>query len=143
MKNYPQNVQQWSDEAYQSMKDAWDELTRFNPFPSESNKEKLIKIAVTTACNNRDISDDTFIKHAQEYANEAYMIDYVKRDVVVKIDFSLCYLLAYFDAHLSLALISQELADDSLANLRSHYDLSYAGNTQDNVLSINYSKKAK
>lgn len=142
MKDYPQNIQEWSDEAYQSMKESWDELTRFNPLPSEYQKESLIKMAVTSACINRDITDTTFVKHAQEYVQEEFEIDYESRDIVAKIDFSLCYLLAYFDAHLSLALMLQEIADDSMANLRSNYDLSYSGKTQNNVLSINFSQKS-
>ena len=142
MKNYPQSIQEWTDESYQAMTTAWDELTRFSPFPSESQKEKLIETAVLSALENRDITDTTFITHAKEFAQEEFMIDYESRDLVAKVDFSLCFLLAYFDAHLSLSLVTQEIADDAIANLRSNYNLSYSGKTQNNVLSVNYSLKS-
>lgn len=142
MKDYPQNSQEWAEEAHQAMTSTWDELTRFTPFPSESQKEKLIPMAVTIACENRDITDSTFVAHAHDYAKEEFMVDYNSRDIGAVIDFSLCFLLAYFDAHLALSMLPQEIADDAMAILRSQYDLSYAGKNQTNVLSINYFGKA-
>ena len=141
MKDYPQTVEDWCNEAYQAMKESWDEITRFNPQPSESQKQGLITMATTSACINRDISDPVFVKHAQEYAQEAFDIDYASRDLTASIDFSLCYLLAYFDSHLALNLVTQDIVDDSIAHLRTQYDLSYNGKTQNNVLSINFSQK--
>ena len=141
MKDYPQSIDQWAEEAYRSMVSAWDLLTQGNPFPTENQKEKLIEIAVTLACENRDISDVTFIAHAQEYAKDEFMVDFNSRDITSKINFSLCFLLAYFDAHLALTMIKQEEADDAIAKLRSSFDLAYTGKNQSNVFTINYSGK--
>ena len=142
MKDYPQNKQQWAEEAYQAMLAAWDVLTQGNPFPTEKQKEKLIEIAVSMACDNRDISDPTFVAHAQDFANDEFMGDYETQDIVEKINFSLCFILAYFDAHLALTMITKEVAGDAITLLRSNYDLTYAGKNQTNVLSINYFEKS-
>lgn len=141
MKDYPQNTIEWAEESYQAMVSAWYVLTQKYSFPTEEQKEELIELAVSMACENRDISDTTFLAHAHDYAKDGFMQDYENRDVVAKINFSLCYLLAYFDAHLALSMITQEQADDAVAHLRSHYDLSYAGKNQTNVLSVNYFEK--
>ncbi len=141
MKDYPQNTDQWAQEAYQAMVAAWDLLTQGNPFLTENQKEKLIEIAVSRACENRDINDATFVAHAQDYAKDEFLVDFNSRELTVKVNFSLCFLLAYFDAHLALSMIPKEDADDSIEKLRSNYDLSYAGKAQTNVFSISYSGK--
>lgn len=141
MKDYPQNTKEWADEAYFAMKAAWDVITQNNPFPNDAKKETLVDLAVTMTCDNRDISDPKFIAHAQDYAKSQFLVDYESRNPLDKINFSLCFILAYFDAHQSLSLIKEDVAESALTLLRNNYDLSYAGNIQSNVLSINYSSK--
>ena len=142
MKNYPQNTSEWVNEAYQALIIAWDELKQNNPFPSEKQKEKLIEIATVKACENRNIKDVNFIKHAQDYVKEIYLRDYNSRDTDEKINFSLCFVLAYFDAHLSLSMIKAKVVDEAIIMLVQDYDLSYEGKVQTNVFTINYSGKA-
>ena len=141
MKDYPQNTKQWADEAYFAMKTAWDVITQDNPFPNDTQKEKLIDLAVTMTCDNRDISDPKFIAHAQDYAKSEFMVDYDSRNPIEKVNFTLCFLLAYFDAHQALSMITEDVAKSAMTLLRNNYDLSYAGNIQSNVLSINFSSK--
>ncbi len=142
MKNYPQNKKEWADEAYQALTMAWDELKQTNPFPSEKQKEKLIEIATLKACENRDILDENFIKHAQDYVRVAFLADYNSRDKDEKIDFSLCFALAYFDAHLSLSMIQEKVVENVIIKLVQDYDMSYEGKPQTNIFTINYSGKA-
>lgn len=141
MKDYPQNTEQWAQEAYQALLEAWDLLTKGNPFPTENQKEKLIEIAVSMACENRDISDATFVAHAHDYAKDEFMGDFNSRELTTKINFSLCFLLAFFDAHQALSMISKEDSDYAIAYLRSNFDLTYTGKNQVSLLSINYSGK--
>ena len=141
MKNYPQNIDQWSQEAYQSMISAWDLLTKGNPFPTENQKEKLIEKAVSMACENRDISDATFITHAQDYANAEFLADYNSRELTTKVNFSLCFLLAYFDAHLALSMITKEDAKGAMVKLKNNFDLSYIGKAQTNAFTVSYTGK--
>ena len=142
MRDYPQNTHQWAEEAFHALVPAWDYLLENNPFPSEKQKEKLIELATEMACENRDINDKKFKKHAHEYVDEVFQNDLKHRDIDQKINFSLCFVLAYFDAHLSLSMITQEAADDVIALLKKDYDLSYEGKTQSNVFNINYTGKA-
>ncbi|WP_299875964.1 hypothetical protein [uncultured Cocleimonas sp.] len=141
MKSYPQNNKQWADEAYQALILAWDELKQNNPFPSDKQKEQLIEIATVKACENRDIQDSNFIKHAQASVKESFLDDYNSRDIDEKINFSLCFALAYFDAHLSLSMIQENVAKDVTKLLMQEYDMSYEGKVQSNVFTINYSGK--
>lgn len=141
MKDYPQNTQQWADEAYFAMKAAWDVITEHNPLPNDTQKEKLIDLAVTMACDNRDIDDPKFIAHALDYVKSEFQVDYDSRNPLDKINFTLCFLLAYFDAHQSLTMITEEVAESAMTQLKNNYDLSYAGHTQSNILSINFSSK--
>ncbi len=142
MKDYPQNTNQWAQEAYQALIPAWDQLMHNNPFPSEKQKEQLIEIATEMACENRDINDPKFIKHAHDYVREVFMGDYNSRDIDEKINFSLCFVLAYFDALLSLSMTTEDVAKDAIRILRQDYDMSYEGKVQTNVFTINYSGKA-
>lgn len=141
MKDYPQNTQQWAQEAYDSLESAWASITQGNPFPTETQKRKLIEIAASMACENRDINDLAFIEHAQNYALEEFMIDFNSRDLIEKINFSLCFLLAYFDAHLSLSMIKKDDITEIISYLKTHFTLDYEVKAQNNVLSINYSSK--
>ncbi|KAG1694757.1 L-cystine-binding protein FliY [Nymphon striatum] len=125
MKSYPQNTKEWSKEAYQALIPAWEQLKANNPFPSEKQKEKLIEIATEMACANRDIKDPSFIKHAHEYVREVFLEDYNSRDVDEKINFSLCFILAYFDAHLSLSMITEDVAKKAIRMTQNNYDMSY------------------
>ncbi|MEH6455953.1 MAG: hypothetical protein V7749_06505 [Cocleimonas sp.] len=141
MKDYPQNTEQWAQEAYQALLNGWDLLTEGNPFPTENQKERLIEIAVSMACDNREVVDSAFVAHAQDYAKDEFMGDFNSRELTTKINFSLCFLLAYFDAHSALSMISKEDADYAMAYLRSNFDLAYVGKDQASLLSINYSGK--
>lgn len=142
MKDYPQNDAQWANEAYQSLKLAWAVLTQTNPYPNNDQKQQLVTIAASLACENRDIKDDSYIKHAQEYAMNEFLVDYNSRELIQEINFSLCFVLAYFDAHFSLSMITEEESKQAISYLKSHFDLSYTGQAKNNVFSINFSNKA-
>ncbi len=141
MKEYPQNTKQWADEAYESMKVAWEVITQSNPFPNDTQKEKLIELAATMTCTNRDISEPKFIAHAVDYVKSEYMVDYDSRNPLIKINFTLCFLIAYFDAHQALTMIEEDASKSAITFLRNNYDLSYAGNLQSNILSVNFTSK--
>ena len=142
MKEYPQNAKQWAQEAFDSLVPAWNQLQQNNPFPSEKHKENLVEIAAEMACVNRGIDDPKFKKHALDYAKEVFLGDYNSRDIDAKINFSLCFVLAYFDAHLSLSMITQDIVKDVVSILKHDFDLSYEGKKQSNVFDINYTGKA-
>lgn len=141
MKDYPQNPQQWADEAYQSMRLAWTVLTQQTPFPSETQKQALIDMAANHACENRDIHDTSYIEHARTAAKDNFMADFNSRDVLQEINFALCYVLAYFDAHLSLSMITDNEADAALQRLKTDFDLRLPEAQQNNVFSMNYTAK--
>ncbi len=141
MKDYPQNKDQWANEAYLSMKLAWAVLTQTNPVPSESQKQELISMAANLACENRDIQDSSFIAHAKQYAMDEFMVDYESRDILQEINFSLCFVLAYFDAHLSLSMITEDEAKEAISHTKANYDLSYTAERKSNVFSIDFSNK--
>lgn len=143
MKDYPQNKEQWANEAYQSLKIAWAVLiSQTNPFPNETQKQKLIEIAATLACENRNIDDSSYLEHAKQHAMDEFMVDYNSRDLIQEINFSLCFVLAYFDAHLSLSMISEDEAKDSISHLKSNFDLSYTGQPKNNIFSIDFSNQS-
>jgi len=142
MKDYPQNKEQWANEAYQSLRTAWAILLQKNPHPNEQQKQKLIEISATLACENRDINDASYIEHAKKYTMDEFMVDYNSRDIIQEINFSLCFALAYFDAHLSLSMISEDEAKEAISYLKSNFDLSYTGQAKNNVFSVDFSKKS-
>lgn len=140
MKDYPQNKEQWANEAYQSLRTAWAVLLQRNPHPNEQQKQQLIEIAATLACENRDINDTSYIEHAKKYALDDFMVDYNSRDMIQEINFSLCFVLAYFDSHLSLSMITEDEAKEAISYLKSNFDLSYTGQAKNNVFSVDFSK---
>lgn len=140
MKDYPQNKEQWANEAYQSLRTAWAVLLQRNPHPNEQQKQQLIEIAATLACENRDINDASYIEHAKKYAMDDFMVDYNSRDMIQEINFSLCFVLAYFDSHLSLSMITEDEAKEAISYLKSNFDLSYTGQAKNNVFSVDFSK---
>jgi len=141
MKDYPQNKEQWANEAYQSLRTAWAILTQTNPHPSEEKKQQLIEIAATLMCENRDIDNDSYIEHAKKYAMDEFLVDYNSRDLIQEINFSLCFVLAYFDSHLSLSMMSEDEAREAIDYLKANFDLSHTGQAKSNVLSVDFSFK--
>ncbi len=142
MKDYPQNKEQWANEAYQALKTAWAILSQSIPHPNEQQKQQLIDISATLACENRDIQDASYIEHAKKYAMDEFMVDYNSRDLIQEINFSLCFVLAYFDSHLSLSMITEDEAKEAISHLKSNFDLSYSGQAKSNVFSVDFKKKS-
>jgi len=142
MRDYPQNIEQWANEAFLSMNLAWTVLTQTTPFPNIEQKKQLIELAANFACENRDIKDESFIEHARKYSMNEFKVDFESRDLIQEINFALCYVLAYFDAHLSLSMITDEEAQDAISYMKSNYDLSYPEKPQNNVFSVDFSNKS-
>ena len=141
MKDYPQNKEQWANEAYAALKLAWAVLTQTNPSPNNEKKKELITIAASLACENRDITDTSYIDHAKQYAMDEFLVDYLSRDLIEEINFSLCFVFAYFDAHESLSMITEDESKEALSHLKSNFDLSYTGQPKNNVFSIDFANK--
>jgi len=124
MKKLPKKSKQWARECYESLEKAIVLFREEYPDPSEEDKLELISFAVPFAAMNRGVSDKKRVELANEYVLERLSVDFGNREKGEPTHHSICFLLAYIDAHIALGYLNEMKGDDIMEELAEYYEIS-------------------
>lgn len=125
MKKEPRKTKQWAKEAYDALDIAWGLLREECACPSEDEKLEIVRFAPAIAGMNRGISDKAKIQQAYNFIYNRTAEDMRNKGEGEPILYSILFLLGYLDAHISFGLLSETKADEIMAYLSEHYNISY------------------
>ena len=124
MKKQPKKIKQWAKECYESLEKAIVLFREEYPNPSEEDKLELISFAVPFAAMNRGVRDKKQVELANEYVLERLAIDFGNKEEGEPTHHSICFLIAYLDAHIVLGFLSELKTDDIMEELTENYEIS-------------------
>ena len=125
MKKEPRKTKQWANETYEALDIAWGLLREQYACPNEDEKLELVSFAPAIAGLNRGISDKAKIQQAYNFIYNRTAEDMRNKGEGEPILYSILFLLGYLDAHISFGLLSEKKADEIMAYLSEHYNISY------------------
>lgn len=125
MKKEPRKTKQWAKETYDALDIAWGLLREEYACPSEDEKLEILRFAPAIAGMNRGISDKAKIQQAYNFIYNRTAEDMRNKGEGEPILYSILFLLGYLDAHISFGLLSEKKADEIMAYLSEHYNISY------------------
>jgi hypothetical protein len=125
MKKQPRKTKQWADEAYSSLVIAWKLLKEEYSNPNENETLELVRFAPAIAGTNRGIADKNIVKKAYDFIYERIATDLKNKEEDEPIHYSIMFLLAYLDSHISFGVLSEKKVDDIMEYLSEHYDINY------------------
>lgn len=124
-KKLPRKAKQWAREAYSSMELAWEIFAEQYENPTPQEKYELLSLAAPIAAINRGMTKNKHkIDEATQTVIDEFLLDIGKNPdepVVV----TQAFLFAYMDAHLSLKLISEKMANETIEHLFANFDVDY------------------
>ena len=98
-------------------------IARETPTPWWWAKVLLLEFAPSIAAVNRGISDKARVAKASEFAFDNFKIDFENREKDEPVKYSICFLLAYLDSHVSFGIITEIKAQDVMHYLMDNYDV--------------------
>jgi len=125
MKKLPHRTKQWAEEAYKSLDVAWGLLGEDYPSPDENEKLEIVRFAPAIAGMNRGVSSKKDVKEAYTFIYERTAEDLRNKQEGEPIHYSIQFLLAYLDSHISFGILSERKVDEIMEYLSEHYDTSY------------------
>jgi hypothetical protein len=125
MKKLPRKAKQWAEEAYNALDVAWSLLGEEYSNPDENEKLELVRFAPAIAGMNRGISNKKNVKEAYTFIYERTAEDLRNKEEEEPILYSIQFLLAYLDSHISFGVLSEKKVDEIMEYLSEHYDISY------------------
>jgi len=123
MRKQPRKLKQWAKEAYDALDIAWGLLQEKHLHPNDEQKLLLLEFASSIAALNRGITDKEHINKASEFAFKNFKIDFDNREKSEPVKYSISFLLAYLDAHVSFGFINEAKAKDVMHYLMDNYDV--------------------
>jgi hypothetical protein len=123
MDKLPRKSKQWAKEAYESLDVAWGLVQEKHPNPTDEQKLLLIEFATPVAAARRGINDKAKIIKATDFAFDNFKIDFDNRDKSEPVKFSICFLLAYLDSHVSFGHLTESKAQDVMHYLMDNYEI--------------------
>ena len=124
MKKTPRKIKQWAEEAYESLEKALVLFYEEYPEPTDNEKLALISYSIPFAAMNRGIQDKSTVGAANDLALENLRHDFQVKEPDEPISCSICFLLAYLDAHLSFGILNQKKMDDIMSYLSENFQIS-------------------
>lgn len=124
MRKTPRKTKQWAQEAYESLQKAILLFREEYPSPTEDEKLELVNYAVPFAAMNRGYKKATQVEQAYQFVYENLVEDLKRKESGEEVDYSILFLLAYLDAHLSFGIFSESKSDDIMGYLSEHYEIS-------------------
>jgi hypothetical protein len=94
-----------------------------NPEYNEAQKMALISFAVPIAALNRGVDDKDKLNTANDYVLENLERDLREKEKEEPVYHSICFLIAYVDAHVSFGLLGQQKAEEIMDNLCQNYEM--------------------
>lgn len=123
MKRQPRKIKQWAKEAYESLEKAIVIFYEETPVPTEHQKMELIAYSVPFAAMNRGIKDSERIEQANEVVLDNLSADLANKEVDEPIIYSILFLLAYLDAHVSFGILNDFKVQDIMSYLAENYEI--------------------
>ncbi len=130
MEKLPRKSKQWAKEAYEALDVAWGLLQEKHLHPNDEQKLLLIEFAPSIAAVKRGISDKEQVAKATGFAFDNFKIDFNNRDKEEPVKFSISFLLAYLDSHVSFGFITEKKAQEVMHYLMDNYDVSDGGKVE-------------
>ena len=130
MNKKPRKAKQWAKEAYDGLDIAWGLLRENHPIPNDDQKLELFDFAPSIAAEKRGIKDKEVVGKAYSFAEKNIIEDFKNRDNDQPINYSIIFLLAYLDVHISFGDLTEMKAQDAMHYLKEHYDMSLEGDTK-------------
>jgi hypothetical protein len=131
MKKLPKKSKQWAKEAYGALDIAWGLLQEKHLHPDDGQKLLLLEFAPPIAAVNRGISDKARVEKASDFAFDNFKIDFENREMDEPVKYSICFLLAYLDCHVSFGIITEAKAQDVMHYLMNNYDVNDGGKVEE------------
>jgi hypothetical protein len=104
---------------------AWGLLREECQNPDENQKLELVRFAPAIAGTNRGISNKKDIKEAYAFIYERTADDLRNKEEGEPIHYSILFLLAYLDSHISFGILGEKKVDEIMEYLSEHYDIGY------------------
>ena len=123
MKKLPRKTKHWASEAFEALEQALQLFSNEFPRPTDDEKMSLVSFAVPLAAMHRGIDDNRKIEQANEQVLAKLATDMQAARVDEDIAHSICFLIAYMDAHVSFGHISEKKVDDIMLYLSDHYEI--------------------
>ena len=123
MKKQPRKIKHWSEEAYGALGAAWAMLREEHGQLTEENKLELLNFGPALAALNRGIKDKKVVSDAFTFAMSHAVEDMQNREEDEPVQFSILFLLSYFDAHVSFGIIGERKMDEIMDYLTKNYDV--------------------
>ena len=124
-KKQPRKTKQWAEEAYNALDVAWGLLREEYPNPDENQKLELVRFAPAIAGMNRGISNKKDVKEAYAFIYKRTAEDLRHKEEGEPIHYSILFLLAYLDSHISFGILGEKKVDEIMGYLSEHYDIDY------------------
>ena len=125
MNKLPRKAKHWAEEAYGSLDIAWGLLKEEYSNPNENEKLELLRFAPAIAGMNRGIKDKNKIKNAYKFIFERTATDLKNKEEGEPLHYSILFLLAYLDSHISFGVLSEKKVDNVMEYLSENYDINY------------------
>ena len=123
MKKLPRKVKHWAAESFESLEKALILFREEFPSPSEEEKLSLLSYAVPFAGLNRGITDKARIGKANDYVLASLASDMKHQEPDEGMSHSICFLIAYTDAHISFGIFKESKAEDVMEYLSANYEI--------------------
>ncbi len=131
MKKQPRKLKQWAKEAYDALDIAWGLLQEKYLHPNDEQKLLLLEFASPIAALNRGITDKERVHKAAVFAFKNFEIDFENREKSESVKYSISFLLAYIDSHVSFGFINEAKAQDVMHYLMDNYDVNDGAKIED------------
>ena len=123
MKELPNEVAAWAEEAKSALGVAWMLLKGEKPNPTAEQKSFLFKYGAALCTLNRGIKDKAQQKSLYQFSAKRVLAGF-EADEATKEHFELNFLIAYVDAHIGLGLLTDDKAEEIMLYIAEHFTMS-------------------
>jgi len=123
MKEIPQEVSGWAEEAKSALGVAWMLLKGESPELDVEQKSYLFKYGAALCSLNRGIKDKEKQKRLYQFSAKRVLAGF-EANAETKEHYELNFLIAYIDAHIGLDLLTDDKAEEIMLYLTENFDIS-------------------
>lgn len=123
MKEIPQQVSDWAEEAKSALGVAWMLLKGESPELNAEQKSYLFKYGAALCSLNRGIKDKEKQKSLYQFSAKRVLAGF-EVNAETKDHYELNFLIAYIDAHIGLDLLTDDKAEEIMLYLTENFDIS-------------------
>jgi hypothetical protein len=124
MKETPETIEQWAEEAYIALEVAWRLLEEEYPLLKENEKIELIGYAPELAGMHRGVTDKDILNNTLESVCKSLAEDIKRKDDDEPIYYSISFLLAYMESNIIFGCLSERNLELIMEYLCENYEIS-------------------